>query len=101
MFAECMEMRCVRRCWTEMRDEQRIRPPGLDFPETPFPAFQIDVGWRRRRDDHPGSGSLDPGRIADKGETGLIIEVADVVRCVPRRIRNIESAASGFDPLPS
>ena len=63
---------------TEVRDEQRIRPPRVDPAETDL-RFPDRCRRRRRREDHPGRCSFDSGRVADKGEAGLVVEVADVM----------------------
>ena len=87
---QLLEVRTGAAEGSEVRQKQRVRLPRQDAVGADAPGLEIDIGRRRRRQDvRPGAAS-DPGRVADEGDAARSIEVADVVRCVPGRLRDLE-----------
>ncbi len=72
----------------EMGDRQPLGLPGFDRADRVEPGLDVDVGWRRRRDDQVGVGNEDGGHVADERGAALLVQVADVVRGVAGRVRD-------------
>ena len=73
--------------------------PAADPREAETPRLEVDV--RRRRGRHDDAFGVKPNarRVSNERHSGVGAEVADVVRCVPRRVRDVEAAAAGLDAL--
>src|SRR6266481_10079405 len=58
------------------------------------PNFQVDVRRRRKRKRKRFAFDVKPRRVADKRSAIRQIEIRNVMRSVPRRVNNIQVAAS-------
>ena len=58
-----------------MREEQRIGPPRVDALETHPPRLEVDVRRRCRRDDGRAGPNAHAGRVSDKRDAAVRVEV--------------------------
>lgn len=82
----------------EVREQERRGRPRENAFDTPLPELQIDV-WRRRGRQHEPTIDAHAGRVADKRDATRWVVVAHMVRGVPGRVRHVERASAGLDPL--
>ena len=71
------------------------KPPGLAFQnrsERPSPEFQVDVGRRSRRHNKRMSLDADARGVTHEGRSLEVLEIADVMRSMPRRVRHCNFA---------
>ena len=96
---ELLEVRPGATEWSEVSQEKRVGIPRQDAVGAHPPGLEIDVRRRRRRHDVRPVAAPDAGRVADKRHAARAIEVSHVVRRVPRRLRHLELAPAGRQPL--
>src|SRR4051812_18851256 len=94
-----MDARALER--PEMSQEQRVRIPREDSILARVPGFQIDIGRRCGRQDVIAIRSTDARSVADKRDPARRIEIRDVMRCMARRVRDVQIAAASDDVLPT
>ena len=78
---------------TEVREEQRVGIPREDLLLAVAPGLDVDVGRRRGRHHVGARAAADARRVADERDARRGIEVRDVMRRVPRRVRHLDLAS--------
>src|SRR3954453_17869532 len=74
----------------EMRGDDRARVPALDEVEGGPERLHVDVG-RRRRPDRRAVADAPPACVAGERRAAGLVQVADVVRRMPGRVRRAEA----------